>query len=527
MVICLPVSRSYCVFMSSSAFFKLAAANTTRSRGCCAMPRPVGRSHARAARPTIAPSSDRRRARYDAICYAVSAFPAGTAISYRIDGPRAVGKGIAQRRTCRRFHRDLSKEMPHEAQRSQPARGQDCRSDQGSDDGACSHRYRRRGDRHFIDHQRGGGRPRPQGRRRCNGSHQGVGRDDRQVRRRSLFGLGAGALAALAWPSWRVDAKSFTDAAGRRVDVPDPVLRVFPAGPPASVTLYTVAPEKMLGWTQAPGAEARPFLPQRYAALPELGRLTGRGNTVNLENVVKLAPDLVLDVGNTTDTYVSLADRAQAQTPIPSALIAGRLADTAETLRTLGGLLDAQERAEALAGYAAAVIADAREQTAKIPPSGRPSIYIARGPNGLESAVAGSIGSEVVDLVGASNVVGKDTGPRTIVEISPEQILAWQPDVILTIDRRFHAAIRADPVWREVKAVQAGRIHFVPDLPFSWLDNPPAPNRLIGLLWLGKLLYPASLPQDIRGASRRVCGPFYHTATEAPQLDELLADPPA
>src|SRR6202030_605371 len=123
MVICLPVSRSYCVFMSSSVFFKLAAANTTRSRGCCAMPGPVGRSHALAARPTIAPSSDRRRARYDAICYAGSAFPAGTAISYRIDGPRAVGKGFAQRRTCRRFHRDLSKEMPHEARSRNQLKG--------------------------------------------------------------------------------------------------------------------------------------------------------------------------------------------------------------------------------------------------------------------------------------------------------------------------------------------------------------------------------------------------------------------
>ena len=29
-------------------------------------------------------------------------------------------------------------------------------------------------------------------------------------------------------------------------------------------------------------------------------------------------------------------------------------------------------------------------------------------------------------------------------------------------------------------------IHFVPDLPFSWFDDPPAPNRLIALLWLGK-----------------------------------------
>src|SRR6202049_3542098 len=112
------------------------------------------------------------------------------------------------------------------------------------------------------------------------------------------------------------------------------------------------------------------------------------------------------------------------------------------------------------------------------------------------SAVAGSIGSEVVDLVGARNVVGKDAGPRTIVDISPEQILAWQPDMILTVDRRFHAAIRTNPVWRERKAVQTGHIHFVPDLPFSWLDNPPAPNRLIGLLWLRQTLFSSAFPHD-------------------------------
>ena len=346
------------------------------------------------------------------------------------------------------------------------------------------------------------------------------------MRRRSLFGLGAGALAALAWPSWRVDAKSFTDSAGRRVEVPDQVRRVFPAGPPASVTLYTIAPEKMLGWTREIDVEARPFLPQRYAALPELGRLTGRGNTVNLENVVGLAPDLVLDVGTTTATYVSLADRVQEQTHIPAVLIGGRLADTAETLRTLGALLDARDRAEALAGYAASVIAEVRKQTSITPSADRPSIYIARGPHGLESAVAGSIGSEVVDLVGARNVVGKDTGPRTIVDISPEQILAWQPDVILTIDRRFHAAIRTDPVWREVKAVQTGHIHFVPDLPFSWLDNPPAPNRLIGLLWLGNLLYPAAFPQDIRAEARRFYALFYQQEPSDAQLDRLFAEPP-
>ena len=291
--------------------------------------------------------------------------------------------------------------------------------------------------------------------------------------------------------------------------------------------LFTVASEKMLGWTRAPGPEARPFLPARYAELPEIGRLTGRGNTVNLENVVRLAPDLVLDVGSTTATYVSLADQVQEQTRIPAVLVGGRFAETAATLRTVGGLLGVPERAEALARYAEAVLGGVQEAVTKIPSAERPSVYVARGPRGLETTVAGSIGSEVVDLVGARNVVGKDTGPRAIVDISPEQILGWQPDVILTVDRRFYAAVRTDPVWREVRAVQAGHIHFVPDLPFSWFDNPPAANRLIGLLWLGKLLYPASFPQDIRAEARRFYALFYQQEPSDAQLDGLLANPPA
>ena len=347
------------------------------------------------------------------------------------------------------------------------------------------------------------------------------------MRRRDLFGLSAGAIAGLAFAPSLAEARPFTDSAERRVDIPDAVRRVFPAGPPASVALYMVAPEKMLGWTRAPSPEARAFLPARYAELPELGRLTGRGNTVNLENVVRLMPDLVLDVGDTSATYVSLADRVQEQIHIPSALIGGRLVETPTTLRTVGAVLGVPERADTLASYAEGVLANVQNETAKIPPGRRPGVYIARGPHGLETAVAGSIGSEVVDLVGARNVAGEETAPRTIVDVSAEQILAWQPDVILTVDRRFHATIRTDPVWRDVKAVQAGQVHFVPDLPFSWLDNPPAPNRLIGLLWLGKLLYPVSFPQDIRAEARSFYALFYQQEPSDAQLDGLLADPPA
>lgn len=46
------------------------------------------------------------------------------------------------------------------------------------------------------------------------------------------------------------------DATGRKVEIPDQVAHVFPAGPPAAALLYAIAPEKMLGWAHAPEIRA-------------------------------------------------------------------------------------------------------------------------------------------------------------------------------------------------------------------------------------------------------------------------------
>jgi ABC-type Fe3+-hydroxamate transport system substrate-binding protein len=51
----------------------------------------------------------------------------------------------------------------------------------------------------------------------------------------------------------------------------------------------------MVGWTRPLSAEERAFVPAPYAALPTLGRLTGRGNTANVETVLAARPDVILD----------------------------------------------------------------------------------------------------------------------------------------------------------------------------------------------------------------------------------------
>ena len=91
-------------------------------------------------------------------------------------------------------------------------------------------------------------------------------------------------------------------------------------------------PSCCIGWPRANRPEEREFLLPDVGSRPEVGRLTGRGNTANLEVVLALKPDLILDVGSVNATYVSLAERVQQQTGIPYALLDGRFDDTAAGL---------------------------------------------------------------------------------------------------------------------------------------------------------------------------------------------------
>jgi hypothetical protein len=55
-------------------------------------------------------------------------------------------------------------------------------------------------------------------------------------------------------------ARAVIDSAGRRVELPQRISRVLAAGPPASILLYTLAPEKMIGWVRTPGPAEKAFL---------------------------------------------------------------------------------------------------------------------------------------------------------------------------------------------------------------------------------------------------------------------------
>jgi iron complex transport system substrate-binding protein len=334
-----------------------------------------------------------------------------------------------------------------------------------------------------------------------------------------------GALAILlasAAAAAAADTRAVTDSTGRRAEVPVRVERVYAAGGPASIFLYTLAPGKMLGWNRPPSLEERAFVPARFAELPTLGRLTGRGNTANVEVVLAARPDVIFDYGSLTTTYRSLAERVQQQTGVPYLLFDGNLSSIPAVYAQVGDLLGVGDRGRTLGRYAEQLLAETDRRVARVPAAKRPGVYYARGPKGLETAARGSINVESIERLGARNVAEK-LGQGGVATVSPEQVLAWDPEIIIAMDPGFVASVRADAVWKNVRAVREGRVYLVPQAPFPWVDFPPSVNRLIGLKWLGRVLYPEQFPEDLRQETRAFYTLFYHQAPTEAQLDALLA----
>lgn len=286
--------------------------------------------------------------------------------------------------------------------------------------------------------------------------------------RRAVLGALVGLFALAVTPAI---ARTVTDSAGRSIDVPDKITRVFAAGPPASVLLYVLAPQNMIGWVRAPREAEKPFLLPAVRELPELGRLTGRGDTLNLERLMAVKPDLIIDFGTINDTR-SLADRVQAQTGIPYLLVDGRLENTPSALRLLADVLDVKDRGEALARLAEETFAQMNRVLVDVLVSKRPRVYLARGPEGLETGSRGSLVTEIIERVGGFNVVEGLREKGGIVNVPLEQLIAWSPDTIVTLDRGFRGG--EGKAGMAAGARRAGRPRFPGAKPAVWFHRRPA-----------------------------------------------------
>ena len=323
------------------------------------------------------------------------------------------------------------------------------------------------------------------------------------------------------------ETREITDMAGRKVTVPtaENIESVFSAGPVAAIFLYMVVPDKLLGWNYELNDVEKSIILDKYQDLPNFGM----GDAVNYEAVIAANPTIAINSGKINDAMVSDCDALSESLGIPVVAVDNELNNSAEAFRFMGELLGVEDHAEELAQYAEQVFTDINVLS-DIPEEKKVSVYFGNGEDSLETAPRGSQHAQILDAINAVNVADLELGDGSRVQISAEQLLAWDPDVIVVngepkADKSGSSAaedILSNPDYASLKAVQDQKVYGTPNAPFSWVDRPAGPNRLIGMRWFSALIYPEYIKCDINEEIHKFFDLFYHVDLSDEQLENVL-----
>ena len=314
----------------------------------------------------------------------------------------------------------------------------------------------------------------------------------------------------------------FTDSVGRVVEVPANITKVAISGPLAQIVLFALCPDKLVGVASKWDATAEQYLATEYYNLPELGQLYGGKGELNLETLLASGAQVVIDVGEPKDTIVADMDSLQEQTGIPFVHITATASTMADAYTKLGELLNMPEEAKTLSDYCAKVYSRTLEIANSVD---KANLIYCLGDTGLNVIANGSYHAEVIDLL-ANNlaVVDEPSSKGSGNEVDLEQILLWNPDVILFAPGSIYATVGSDPAWQQINAIKNGTYYEVPMGPYNWMGFPPSVQRYLGMMWMAQLLYPDTAQYDLYAEVAEYFKLFYHCDLTQEQYDALVAN---
>ena len=335
--------------------------------------------------------------------------------------------------------------------------------------------------------------------------------------------LSLAACGAQSSPQTDDTTRVFTDSVGREVEVPAQIDKVALSGPMAQIVLFALCPDKLVGVSNAWSTEAEQYLDEKYFTMPEIGQLYGGKGELNPETLLQSGAQIVIDVGEPKGSIAENLDALQEQTGIPFVHITATTETTGDAYRMLGDLLNMKDEAETLAAYCEKVY----DRTVSIAGSvEKANVLYVTGDMGQNVIAAGSYHAEILDLL-TNNlaVVDEPSSKGTGNEVSMEQILTWDPDVVIFAPESIYDTVADDAAWQSVTAIKNGAYYEVPFVPYNWMGFPPSVQRYLGMMWLSKVLYPdATAEYDLFSDVQEYYKLFYHCDLTQAQYDALVAN---
>ena len=327
-----------------------------------------------------------------------------------------------------------------------------------------------------------------------------------------------------------VGSKNVTDMIDRDVEIPASVSNVVATSPPMTTVLYMIAPDKLKAvnfqWTD----DELKYVPGQYQNYPVVGGWYGTQDG-SYEEFIASEPDIVIesiDEGGDGDAS-TVKERQEKFGTIPVVAVKDttNVETIGESITFMGEVVGAQDKAKELNDFNDRYLNIVHDKASKLSDSDKKTVYYAQGDDGLQTNPSHSTHGQLIDLVGGVNVADSLNQGNTTsgIQVSIEQVISWNPDVIITNDPEFYASVYDNPNWAKIDAVKNKEVYLSPQSPFKWFDRPVGANMIIGVPWTAKVIYPDDY-KDINmvDATKEFYSNFYHFDLSDDEAKQILLD---
>lgn len=323
-------------------------------------------------------------------------------------------------------------------------------------------------------------------------------------------------------------SKNITDMIGRAIEIPNSLNKVVATSPPMTTVVYMIAPEKLTAlnfeWTD----DEKVYVPSKYHGLPNIGGWYGTQDG-SYEEFIASEPDIVIEsIDEGGDGDLSTVNERQSKfgkIPVVAVNDTTSVEKVDSSISFIGEVIGAQDNAKKLTDFNDKYLDEVHKKSSQI--SDKKNVYYAEGNDGLKTNPSGSVHGQLIDLVGGNNVANSLSQGNTSsgVQVSIEQVISWNPDVIITTDPDFYAKVYNDSNWQSINAVKNHEVYLSPQSPFKWFDRPVGANMIIGVPWTAKVIYPDQYEDiDMVGATKEFYSNFYHYDLSDNQAKQILLD---
>lgn len=270
------------------------------------------------------------------------------------------------------------------------------------------------------------------------------------------------------------------DAAGRTVTIESDAKRIISCYYISTASLLALGcREQIIGIEKK--ADTRALY---HLAAPEFIDLpaVGSGKEVNLETILALDPDVVILPMKLKDAANDLAEFGIA------ALLVNPEDENGfhDCVKLLGDISGKKTEAENLLKRYDEMNEKISEKLSGVKPV---SVYMSAESDPLMTYPADMYQDRLIEMAGGVNVAGSISS-KTKVAIDPEQLLVWDPDVIIIVSGAGYGpeAFLENEQFEYLSAVQNGKVFCMPEGVESW--DYPTPSSILGTAFISHILHP-------------------------------------